>query len=163
LYAIIKAGGAYVPLDMSYPVQRLKFMLNNAQVKVLVTQAALLKAIPENEAEIVWLDLEEKEIGRQPSWNPEVKVEKEDLAYVIYTSGSTGQPKGVQISQQALCNPMVWMQREFGFGANDSVVQKTPFSFDASVWEFYAPLLAGGRLVMAEPDGHQNPGYLVNL
>ncbi|HEY9013807.1 MAG TPA: non-ribosomal peptide synthetase, partial [Gemmatimonadales bacterium] len=82
-------------------------------------------------------------------------------AYFLYTSGSTGQPKGVMISQGAICNHMLWMHERFPLQATDAVLQKTPFSFDASVWEFYAPLLAGARLVMAQPGGHQDAAYLL--
>src|SRR6185437_11949155 len=80
-----------------------------------------------------------------------------------YTSGSTGQPKGVMISQGGLCNHMLWMQEQLPLGATDAVLQKTPFSFDASVWEFWAPLLAGARLVMAQPGGHQDAQYLLEV
>ena len=86
-----------------------------------------------------------------------------NLAYVLYTSGSTGQPKGVMISHGAISNHMRWMQEQFPLGASDAVLQKTPFSFDASVWEFWAPLLAGARLVMAQPGGHQDAQYLLEV
>ena len=93
----------------------------------------------------------------------DVQVSPDNLAYVLYTSGSTGQPKGVMISQGGISNHMLWMQECFPLRATDAVLQKTPFSFDASVWEFYAPLLAGARLVMARPGGHQEAQYLVEV
>ena len=84
-----------------------------------------------------------------------------NAAYVIYTSGSTGKPKGVVVSHRAITNHMQWMGEALPLSSQDVVLQKTPFSFDASVWEFYAPLLAGARLVMARPGGHTETEYLV--
>src|SRR5918996_1353101 len=90
-------------------------------------------------------------------------VSPEHLAYVIYTSGSTGRPKGVMIPHRAICNHMVWLQSLFPLTEADKVLQKTPFSFDASIWEFYAPLLRGAQLVMARPGGHQDALYLAEV
>src|SRR5205823_14769276 len=95
--------------------------------------------------------------------NPSSEVTAENLAYVIYTSGSTGKPKGVMISHRAICNHMLWLQTSFPLTEGDRVLQKTPFSFDASVWEFYAPLLNGAQLVMAPPSAHQDPAQLLQL
>ena len=100
---------------------------------------------------------------RGPTTATGVRTAPDNLAYVLYTSGSTGQPKGVMISQRAICNHMLWMHERFPLKATDAVLQKTPFSFDASVWEFYAPLLAGARLVMAQPGGHQDAAYLLEV
>jgi acyl-coenzyme A synthetase/AMP-(fatty) acid ligase len=84
-----------------------------------------------------------------------------DLAYVIYTSGSTGRPKGTMNSHRGIVNRLLWMQAQYGLTPADRVLQKTPFSFDVSVWEFFWPLMTGARLVMARPGGHQDPAYLV--
>jgi amino acid adenylation domain-containing protein/non-ribosomal peptide synthase protein (TIGR01720 family) len=89
------------------------------------------------------------------------KVTPDNLAYVIYTSGSTGRPKGIMITHRAICNHMFWMQMDFPLGVEDSVLQKTPFTFDASVWEYFAPLLVGARLIIARPAEHQDSTYLV--
>ncbi len=86
---------------------------------------------------------------------------RQNLAYVIYTSGSTGRPKGAMNSHRGIVNRLLWMQEAYGLGASDRVLQKTPFSFDVSVWEFFWPLLTGARLVVARPGGHQDPAYLV--
>ncbi|NMF67546.1 AMP-binding protein, partial [Brasilonema octagenarum] len=94
---------------------------------------------------------------------PIADVQDSNLAYVIYTSGSTGKPKGVMLSHRNLCNHMFWMQATFPLTEADKVLQKTPFSFDASVWEFYAPLLVGGQLLLAQPGGHADPAYLLQL
>src|SRR6202012_3744460 len=85
------------------------------------------------------------------------------LAYVIYTSGSTGKPKGAMNEHRAVVNRLVWMQEAYGLDGGDAVLQKTPFSFDVSVWEFFWPLMTGARLVVARPEGHKDPGYLVDL
>ncbi len=161
LLGILKAGGAYLPLDPAYPAQRLAFMMADMQAPVLLTQQRLLEGLGEQEAEVICLDADWESFTRHREENLEVELEGTNLAYVIYTSGSTGQPKGVMISQQAICNHMRWMQESFPLSGADAVLQKTPFSFDASVWEFYAPLFAGGRLVLAQPGGQQDSSYLV--
>jgi amino acid adenylation domain-containing protein len=161
LLAILKAGGAYLPLDPAYPQQRLAYMLADAKAKVLLTQERLVEGLPEHEAEVICLDADWESFTQHSDENPMVPVEAENLAYVIYTSGSTGTPKGVMVSQGAICNHMRWMQERLPLTAEDAVLQKTPFSFDASVWEFYAPLFVGGRLVLAQPGGHQDSAYLV--
>ncbi|MGY2319411.1 AMP-binding protein, partial [Pseudomonas sp. SDO5522_S412] len=92
-----------------------------------------------------------------------LSVEASDLAYVLYTSGSTGQPKGVMNEHGALMNRLHWMQEAFPIGPNDRVLQKTPYSFDVSVWEFFWPLITGATLVVARPDGHRDPAYLSQL
>jgi amino acid adenylation domain-containing protein len=161
LLGILKAGGAYLPLDPGYPAPRLAFMMADAHAQVLLTQHRLLEGLGEQEAEVLCLDADWESFTQHSDENLEVELQGANLAYVIYTSGSTGQPKGVMISQQAICNHMRWMQASFPLSAADAVLQKTPFSFDASVWEFYAPLFAGGRLVLAQPGGQQDSGYLV--
>ena len=163
LLAVLKAGGAYVPLDPSYPPERLQFMVEDSNLAVLLTQAKLLNLVANSQAKIICLDREKEIIAQNSSINPVNNVTPDNLAYVIYTSGSTGTPKGVTIEHRALCNHMLWMQTELPLDSSDRVLQKTPFSFDASVWEFYAPLLIGGTLVLAKPDGHQDPGYLTEL
>jgi amino acid adenylation domain-containing protein/non-ribosomal peptide synthase protein (TIGR01720 family) len=170
LLGILKAGGAYVPLDPDYPAERLGFMLEDAQVTVLLTQQQLLEKLPGHQVQVVCLDTEWQVISQSSQDNAlaqltvdMAKVQATNLAYVIYTSGSTGQPKGVMLSHRNLCNHMFWMQKTFPLTAEDKVLQKTPFSFDASVWEFYAPLLVGGQLLLAQPGGHADPAYLLKL
>ncbi|RCJ25078.1 hypothetical protein A6770_28095 [Nostoc minutum NIES-26] len=170
LLGILKAGGAYVPLDPEYPIERLSFMLEDAQVSVLLTQQRLLEKLPQHQAQVVCLDTDWQSISALSQENVLAQltvgiasVQSDNLAYVIYTSGSTGQPKGVMLTHRNLCNHMSWMQRTFPLTEQDKVLQKTPFSFDASVWEFYAPLLVGGQLLLAKPGGHADPVYLLNL
>ena len=161
LLAILKAGGAYIPLDPTYPKERIAFMLNDAHTPVLLTQQRIVAQLPHTDARLVCIDTDWHIISDYGVENVTSGVKQENLAYVIYTSGSTGKPKGVMISHRAICNHMVWMQSRFPLTASDSVLQKTPFSFDASVWEFYAPLHVGGRLVIAKPGGHQDSEYLI--
>jgi amino acid adenylation domain-containing protein/non-ribosomal peptide synthase protein (TIGR01720 family) len=161
LLGILKAGGAYVPLDPDYPAERLSYMLSDSQVSVLLTQQNLVDSLPQYGARVICLDTDWKIIVTQSDENLVSDATPSNLAYVIYTSGSTGKPKGVMISHRAICNHMFWMQTAFPLNAADKVLQKTPFSFDASIWEFYAPLLAGAQLVMTRPGGHQDSEYLI--
>ena len=162
LLGILKAGGAYVPLDPNYPQERLSYMLKDSDVGVLLTQNSLLESKPSHNAQVVCLDRDRNQIEQQSKENLDVGVTSHNLAYVIYTSGSTGKPKGVLVEHQAVVNHMSWMQSCFPLEENDKVIQKTPFSFDASVWEFYAPLFVGAILVIAKPGGHKNSNYLVD-
>ena len=163
LLGVLKAGGAYVPLDPNYPPERLQYMLDDAAPKVLLTQAELHEKAPQSTAEVIALDRDWQVIARQPAVDldpTEVCRSSRDLAYVIYTSGSTGKPKGAMNEHRAVVNRLLWMQQQYGLGGHDRVLQKTPFSFDVSVWEFFWPLLTGACLVVARPRGHQDPQYL---
>ena len=157
LLAILKAGGAYVPVDPDYPAERVRHMLSDsAPVAVLVHAAT--RHVPEAGRLV---DLDQPSWSAQPASNPVVaKLTPRHLAYVIYTSGSTGLPKGVMNEHAGVVNRLLWMQDAYDLGADDVVLQKTPFSFDVSVWEFLWPLQTGARLVMARPGGHRDPQYL---
>ncbi|MCP4272947.1 MAG: amino acid adenylation domain-containing protein, partial [Gammaproteobacteria bacterium] len=164
MLGILKAGSAYVPLDSDYPSSRLQLMLEDSEVQLLLSQSHLLEKlsfIHESGAEVICLDSDWEEIEGYSVQNPIGQSGPENLAYVIYTSGSTGLPKGVMIEHLSLFNHMQWVQNTFPVSVQDKVLQKTPFSFDASVWEFYAPLLIGGTLLLAKPGGHQDPEYLL--
>lgn len=163
LLGILKAGGAYVPLDEAYPKERLAFMLEDAAVPILLTAQRLLQSVSNIEAEVVCLDANWGQIARESAENPGRAVAAENLAYVIYTSGSTGRPKGAMNTHRGICNRLLWMQDAYKLNDSDSVMQKTPFSFDVSVWEFFWPLLTGARLVVARPAGHQDSSYLADL
>jgi len=149
---ILKAGGAYVPLDPGYPMERLAFMVHDSGAPVLLTRQGLRDQLQvENpNCQIVCLDADWGTIARSPTRNPISGASPENLAYVIYTSGSTGPPKGAMITHRSVCNHMRWMQATFPLMPSDNVLQKTSIAFDASVLEFWAPLLAGARLVSAE-------------
>ncbi|MCW5317886.1 amino acid adenylation domain-containing protein [Nostoc sp. KVJ3] len=163
LLGILKVGGAYVPLDPEYPQDRLSFMLEDAQVSVLLSQQQLVEKLPEHQARVVCLDTDWEIILQSNQQNPITGVQASNLAYVIYTSGSTGKPKGAINTHLGICNRLLWMQQAYQLTEIDCVLQKTPFSFDVSVWEFFWPLLTGARLVVAKPGGHKDSGYLVNL
>ena len=162
LLAILKAGGAYVPLDPAYPEDRLQFMMDDADVAVLLTQQRLREIVADHRAEVVEVDTDWPRIAAESKANPTSSVTQDNLAYVIYTSGSTGRPKGAMNTHRGLSNRLLWMQEAYGLTATDAVLQKTPFSFDVSVWEFFWPLITGARLVVARPGGHQDSAYLVN-
>ncbi|WP_408279079.1 amino acid adenylation domain-containing protein, partial [Paraburkholderia agricolaris] len=162
LLAIMKAGGAYVPFDPSYPAARLAYMMADSGIALLLTQRRVRDALPLPDG-ITVLELDAPDLTDQPSHNPVIGLNGENLAYVIYTSGSTGQPKGAANRHGALYNRLVWMQQAYALDATDTVLQKTPFSFDVSVWEFFWPLMTGARLAVAAPDDHRDPQKLGEL
>jgi amino acid adenylation domain-containing protein len=160
----LTAGAAYVPLDPSYPAERLAYMLENAGAPVLLAQEKLSAILPPHPARVVRLDgSAEHGAFAAPPAGPLAPSLPESLAYVMYTSGSTGRPKGVMNTHRGVRNRLLWQRDDFGLRADDRVLQKTPFSFDISVWELLAPLIAGARLVMARPGGHRDPAYLVEV
>ena len=161
LLGILKSGGAYVPVDPGYPPDRQSYMIEDSRALVLLTQASLAEGLSGSGARVVVLDAGWEEIGRHPDGDLEGGSGPGDLAYVIYTSGSTGKPKGAMNEHRAVCNRLLWMQDTYGLMTPDRVLQKTPFSFDVSVWEFFWPLMTGARLVIARPEGHKDPSYLV--
>jgi amino acid adenylation domain-containing protein len=163
LLGILKAGAAYVPLDPTYPAERLAYMTGDAEAPIVVTQPHLRDAAPWGGAQVVELDATWEAIAGEKDTPVTSGVGSEHLAYTIYTSGSTGQPKGAMNTHGGIVNRLLWMQEAYGLGADDRVLQKTPFSFDVSVWEFFWPLLAGARLVIARPEGHKDSGYLVDV
>ena len=163
LLGVLKAGAAYLPLDASYPEARLSYMLADAGVQLLLTEEWLLERVSEPQCAVLCVSKAAAVLAGQSGTNPVSTVSGGNLAYVIYTSGSSGRPKGVMITHEAINNHMQWLGASYPLVSGDAVLQKTPFSFDASVWEFYAPLLAGARLVLARPGGHQDSKYLVAL
>ncbi|HAT3516543.1 TPA: amino acid adenylation domain-containing protein [Serratia marcescens] len=158
LFGILKAGGAYVPLDPAYPGERLQYILQDADPVLLLADAAGRVAL--GEPATPQLALEAALPDTLSAENPERRAQASHLAYVIYTSGSTGKPKGAMNEHRGVVNRLVWMQEAYGLTAADTVLQKTPFGFDVSVWEFFWPLMVGARLVMAKPEGHKDPDYL---
>jgi len=160
LLAILKAGGGYVPLDPAYPQERIAYMLQDSAPVVVLAQGATRQLL----GEVPVIDLDHSTWQHQSTTNPHVPgLTAQHQAYVIYTSGSTGQPKGVINEHAGVVNRLLWMQDAYGLTAEDAVLQKTPFSFDVSVWEFFWPLFTGARLVMARPGGHKDPAYLCEV
>ncbi|HVR95586.1 MAG TPA: amino acid adenylation domain-containing protein, partial [Thermoanaerobaculia bacterium] len=143
LLGILKAGGAYVPLDPEYPQERLDYMVEDSGATVVLTDR-LLRASRDEDGE-----------------PPEVRASPDNLAYVIYTSGSTGKPKGAMNTHRGIANRLLWMQDAYRLDGADVVLQKTPASFDVSVWEFFWPLMTGATLALARPGGHRDGSYLV--
>ncbi len=162
LMAILKAGGAYVPVDPEYPEERQAYMLEDSGVELLLSQSHLKLPLAQG-VQRIDLDQADAWLENHAENNPGVELNGENLAYVIYTSGSTGKPKGAGNRHSALSNRLCWMQQAYGLGVGDTVLQKTPFSFDVSVWEFFWPLMSGARLVVAAPGDHRDPAKLVEL
>jgi len=162
LLAILKAGGAYVALDPGLPAERLAFMLEDSAARVVLTQPSLCERFASMPAAGVFALPAGGDIGgdERTIRNPERRATAADLAYVIYTSGSTGRPKGTLNLHRGVCNRLHAMQAQFGLQAGDRVLQKTPLSFDVSVWELFWPLATGATLVLAAPEGHKDPAYL---
>ncbi|HEX5719284.1 MAG TPA: amino acid adenylation domain-containing protein [Thermoanaerobaculia bacterium] len=163
LLGVLKAGGAYVPIDPSYPAQRQTWMMEDSAAPIVLCQQRLISRLPSTGARILPLDAAADEIASWPDEGLGLCLPDESLAYVIYTSGSTGKPKGAMNTHRAVRNRILWMQEAYHLDASDRVLQKTPFSFDVSVWEFFWPLLTGARLVIARPEGHRDPTYLADL
>ncbi|HIE8896545.1 TPA: enterobactin non-ribosomal peptide synthetase EntF [Klebsiella quasipneumoniae subsp. similipneumoniae] len=154
LHGIVEAGAAWLPLDTGYPDDRLRMMLEDARPSLLIAsedQLARFSDIPGLESLCYQQPLAVADDA------PLVLSKPDHTAYIIFTSGSTGRPKGVMVGQTAIVNRLLWMQDRYPLSAQDVVAQKTPCSFDVSVWEFWWPFIAGAQLVMAEPEAHRDP------
>ncbi|WP_404384160.1 amino acid adenylation domain-containing protein [Caenispirillum salinarum] len=162
LLGILKAGAAYVPLDPEYPVDRLAFMLEDSKAAVIVTETALKDRLPKTDAPVVLLDADER-VDRMPEIPLFGDVTPDMPCYAIYTSGSTGRPKGAVNTHAGVAHFIAWAQDAFAAKLGDVVMHKTPLTFDASILELLWPLTAGARVVLAAPDGHRDPAYLVRL
>ncbi|MBL1217752.1 MAG: amino acid adenylation domain-containing protein [Planctomycetes bacterium] len=161
LLGVLKAGGAYVPLDPTYPPERLRYMLEDAHVPIVVAQARHAGQLP-SELERILIDDEwTARVARDSTENPVTSVHAGNLCYVIHTSGSTGRPKATGTDHRAISNNLLWMQHYWPLDESDRLLHKTSFSFDVSLKELIWPLMAGARLVIARPDGHRDPTYLV--
>jgi amino acid adenylation domain-containing protein len=151
LLGVWKAGGVYVPVDPGYPAERLSYMLEDAQVPVLLTQEHLVDRLPVSWTQVVSVDSRWQEIAEHSEENPEIELDPQNMAYVIYTSGSTGQPKAVVVEHRGLCNMVKAQIRGFGVEVESRILQFASFSFDASVWEFMMALCRGAVLHMPGP------------
>ena len=171
LLGVLKAGAAYVPLDPDYPTERLRQMIDDAGPSIVLTQQHLSELAgnllaDDSVAAIrrsIAVDDEQGEIASQPKDQFDDAAQPDNLAYVIYTSGSTGRPKGAMNEHRGICNRLLWMQGEYKLNAEDTILQKTPASFDVSVWEFFWPLITGAKMVLAKPRGHLDSNYLCDL
>ncbi|WP_231562111.1 non-ribosomal peptide synthetase [Colwellia psychrerythraea] len=151
MLAVMKTGAAYIPIDVELPVQRINTMLQDAQAKAFICQGDF--SIEGCQA----IDYSALELGRYDITTPDITIGSDDLAYILFTSGSTGKAKGVSISHKALLNHMNWINQEFSFKPQDRFLQRTSASFDASIWEFWSPLLVGGTMVIAPSEINYEP------
>jgi amino acid adenylation domain-containing protein len=145
LYAILKTGASYLPIAPDYPQSHIDWIKESAQPRLIITESTM----------------KNEQIGEMPEENLQVPVDPRSIAYIIYTSGSTGRPKGVMIPHQGITNRILWMQEEYQLTQHDRVLQKTPYTFDVSVWEFFWPLATGASLFVCKPEGHKDPDYLI--
>ncbi|MEV7230855.1 amino acid adenylation domain-containing protein [Polymorphospora sp. NPDC051019] len=171
LLAVLKSGAGYLPLDLSYPADRLAFMLDDARPTCLLTLSTM-DSPASGDAGPGRIELDRPETAALLASLPDTApgdtdrrrtLRAGDTAYAIYTSGSTGRPKGVLVPHRGIVNRLAWMQHEYRLTGDDRVLQKTPYGFDVSVWEFFWPLTTGATLVVARPDGHRDPAYLADL
>ncbi len=160
LVGILKAGGVYVPIDPAYPKERLAFVLENAGARALLTMAPLRDRMPEKGVHLICLDSDRRSISGESCDNPPSLAAAGNLAYIIYTSGSTGQPKGVMVEHRGLSNTIQWLSQTLALTADDSTLLKTPITFDAAGREIFPTLLAGARLLIAEPNAHRDCRYI---
>ncbi len=161
LLAILKAGGAYVPIDPTSPNERIRTIVDDANLSIILSQSHIdtsFITIPK-----VLVDVNNSLWEFESEHNLMTKLMPDDLIYVIYTSGTTGTPKGVMNTQRGIANRIIWMQNEYKLSKDDRVLQKTPYTFDVSFWEFFWPLISGATMVVACPEGHKDPKYISKL
>jgi amino acid adenylation domain-containing protein len=158
--AVLKAGGAYLPLDPSYPIERLAFMLNEAQPRVLIAADAVAAQLSAGPWQVINIDSDRAQFGHQPVTPTGVEVSANQLAYVIYTSGSTGQPKGVEITHESLLNLVFWHRCEFEVTPGDKASHLASVGFDAAVWEVWPYLTAGASLHLPDDETRVSPELL---
>jgi amino acid adenylation domain-containing protein len=163
LLGIIKGGGAYVPLDPSFPKDRLDVIVGNSQPLAILTQKSFSASIDGFRGQTIDLDSDWDKIALECDRNLVHTTFDSNLIYVIHTSGTTGVPKGAMNHQAGILNRLLWMQETCLLNESDRVLQKTPFSFDVSVWEFFWPIMTGACLVVARPEGHRDSAYLAGL
>jgi len=164
ILGIIKSNCAYMPIDPDYPDERIRSMIARSNCRLILASPRTVDRINRltDEVKIMVIDTDGPYGLRQRSESL-LQTIPESPAYVIFTSGSTGEPKGVVVDHRAICNRLEWMQEEYKIGPSDRILQKTPFTFDVSVWEIFWPLLCGSMMILAKPEGHRDPSYLADL
>ncbi len=168
LYAVLKAGAAYVPVETDYPTERIAYVLDASDLRLVLVHRDVADRLPEacDVPRYTVGDGPVTQLGQEYPGHTLTEAERsaplspDHPAYVLYTSGSTGRPKGVVITHRGIDNRLAWMQHEYGLGSDDTVLQKTPSGFDVSVWEFFWAHQVGATLVLAAPGGHRDPEYL---
>jgi amino acid adenylation domain-containing protein/non-ribosomal peptide synthase protein (TIGR01720 family) len=161
LLAVLKSGAAYVPIDPELPQARIEYIVESSEIKLLLSQSHLSADITAGLDVVSLVMLDKLDITDFRTENPNITIKGEQLVYVIYTSGSTGKPKGVANTHGALYNRLAWMQEAYSLTSEDKILQKTPFGFDVSVWEFFWPLMYGAQLVVAPVGIHKDPEVLI--
>ena len=163
VFGVLKAGGCYIPLEPDYPTERIRFIMEDSDAAVLITQTHHLSELAGVDRPIVVIDTVQTELATYPDENILCAANEENLAYIIYTSGSTGRPKGAMLPHRAIVNFCFWYNRHYGLNETDAMILKAPFGFDASVWEIFTSLANGGRVVVAKQDANRDPDYLIDL
>ena len=163
LLSVLKTGAAYVPLDPAYPLERLRFLIEDASLASVVTHSSLTNLLPDNARNVVTFDANGDGFRRESSSNPSIPVTSDQRAYVIYTSGSTGTPKGVEGTHRASMNRFSWMWRTYPFKPGEVCCQKTNLGFVDSIWEIFGPLLAGIPNVIVPQDAVRDPEEFLQL
>ena len=159
IFAIIKAGAAYMPIDPDYPEDRIKYMIEDSKSKLLLTTSEISKKADG----IEYIDVEDKQIYTGSNIKIEKKHNSRNLAYVIYTSGSTGKPKGAMIEHYSVINRINWMQNKYPMDESDVILQKTPYTFDVSVWEMFWWSFVGAKVCFLEPGGQKYPDKIIKV
>lgn len=163
LMGILKSGSAYVPIDPTYPHDRMQFMIEDASIKLVVTQKKFAHLFIDFDVEVIIPELSLQENSELPQLPPDSGVVSTNLAYAIFTSGSTGKPKGVMVEHKSVINRMQWMQRNYHASPSDTILQKTPYTFDVSVWELFNWFFYGAKLYFLEPGGEKDPVTMIRI
>ena len=156
-YAVLKAGCAYMPIDPHFPLERVQFMLADSGAVLALTDKQWIDVVPERQA----VSVADFPYDAYSQENPQTDVSPQDTAYIIYTSGSTGTPKGAMIAHHSVINRIQWMQKKYPLLQQDVILQKTPYTFDVSVWELFWWSMAGGALQILVPEGHKDPAEII--
>lgn len=159
IYAALKAGCAYMPMDPHFPNDRIEFMLEDSEAPIVLTHSKWLEKLPMAKE---CVEVDKFNFEKYSNENPKINVSSNDVAYVIYTSGSTGKPKGAQIQHHSAINRIKWMHEHYPLLAEDVILQKTPYTFDVSVWELFWWSMYGGSLKILVPEGHKDPLEIIN-
>jgi amino acid adenylation domain-containing protein len=163
LLSVLKAGAAYVPLDPAHPLERLRFLIDDASLCSIITHSAIKNLLPENARNVLAFDTEGDGLSGEPTTNPSILVSSDQRAYIIYTSGSTGMPKGVEGTHRGAMNRFSWMWRSYPFRAGEVCCQKTNLGFVDSIWEIFGPLLAGIPNVILAPEAVRDPEEMLQV
>ena len=157
IYAVLKAGCAYMPIDPHFPHERIGFMLEDSDAEIVLSDTKWNR----NTWDRQFISVADFAFDSYSSENPQTNVTSQDTAYVIYTSGSTGKPKGAMIAHHSAVNRIQWMHKSYPLLPQDVILQKTPYTFDVSVWELFWWSMAGGALQILVPEGHKDPAEII--